>query len=67
MPIVRQHTVIVTNPDGTKRVISDPDELQKWLDGLSAEDQKLYKDRYRFEPVRNRTGIINYTGTIRDL
>ena len=67
MPIIRQHSVVVTNPDGTQRVITDPDELREWLESLPEDEKQLYKDRYRFEPVRNRTGIINYTGTIRDL
>jgi histidinol phosphatase-like enzyme len=67
MPIVRQSVVIVTNPDGTYRIISTAEELNKWLEGLSPAELQLYKDRYRFEPVRNKTGIPGYTGTIRDL
>lgn len=67
MPIVRQSVVMVTDKDGNTRVISTKAELKAWLETLSEEDRKLYRDRYRFEPVRNRTGIIDYTGTLRDL
>lgn len=67
MPIVRQSVVVVTDKDGTQHVISTQAELQKWLATLSDDEAQLYKDRYRFEPVRNKTGIIDYTGTIRDL
>jgi hypothetical protein len=67
MPIVRNSVVVVTEKDGTKRVITTATELQKWFDALSKEDAELYKARYRFEPVRNKTGIIDYTGTLRDL
>jgi len=58
---------MVTDKDGNTRVISTKAELKAWLETLSEEDRKLYRDRYRFEPVRNRTGIIDYTGTLRDL
>lgn len=67
MPIIRHAVVVVTEKDGSERIITDPEELKAWFDTLSKEDQQLYKDRYRFEPVRNKTGIIDYTGTLRDL
>lgn len=67
MPIVRNSVVVVTGKDGTQRVITTAEELQKWFATLSQEDAELYKARYRFEPVRNSTGITDYTGTLRDL
>ena len=67
MPIIRNAVTIVTNKDGTQRVIASKEDLQKWLATLSEDEVKLYNDRYRFEPVRNQTGVIDYTGTLRDL
>jgi hypothetical protein len=67
MPIIRNNVVIVTNKDGTQRVIASVSELQQWLATLSEDEVKLYNDKYRFEPIRNKTGIKGYTGTLRDL
>jgi len=65
MPIYRKHQIIVTNPDGSKTVIEGAEAIKRWLDTLSEEERETYKARYRFEPVRNNTGIPGYTGTDR--
>lgn len=53
--------------DGIEVRIDSPEKLQTILDQMSSEELERWKANLRFEPVRNGTGIKDYTGTLRDL
>lgn len=65
MPIIRK--LFVTDRFGVEHEIKSQADLQKILDQMTPEERKIYADRYRFAPVLNKTGLIDYTGTARDL
>lgn len=65
MPIVRK--LFVTDKNGVEVEIKTPDDLKKILAQMTPEEQQLWALRYRFAPIQNKTGNIDYTGTSRDL
>jgi hypothetical protein len=57
----------LTDKDGVVHKINSSRDLERILAQMTPEELALWKDRLRFEPVYNDTGIIDYTGTLRDL
>lgn len=65
MPITR--TLVITDKYGIPRQIKTLQDLQQILNQMTPEELALFQARYRFTPIHNATGNINYTGTIKDL
>jgi hypothetical protein len=59
-------TLFVTDKDGVEHQIKSPDDLNAILAQMTPEELELWKARYRFTPIQNKTGIPYYTGTSLD-
>jgi hypothetical protein len=62
-----QRKLFVTDRDGVEHEIKTKADLEAIIAQMTPEEYEIWKDRYRFAPIYNRTGINNYTGTGRDL
>lgn len=59
--------IFVTDKDGVEHEIYTQADLKRILDQMTPEQQKEYKNNYRFCPVTNLTHNPNYTGVVKDL
>lgn len=57
----------ITDKDGIVREINCQKDLEAILAQMTPEELEKWKANYRFDPIYNDTGIIDYTGTLRDL
>ena len=66
MAMIRR-VLFVTDRNGVEHEIKTKADLDAIIATMTPEEYQLWKDRYRFTPIYNRTGILDYTGTGRDL
>jgi hypothetical protein len=62
---LRRHWYVIK--DGVQIEITSPEVLDAILAQMTPEEQENFKNGYRFAPVQNLTGNMNYMGTNRDL
>lgn len=62
-----RRVLFVTDRNGVEHEIKTKADLDAIIATMTPEEYQLWKDRYRFTPIYNRTGILDYTGTGRDL
>ena len=59
--------IFVRDKDGVEHEIRLKAQLDAIIAQMSPEQYETFKINYRFAPIINMTGNINYTGTERDL
>lgn len=59
--------VFVTDKHGVEHEIHSSEELKRIIAEMTPEEFEKWKAQYRFAPIQNLTGILDYTGTGRDL
>lgn len=59
--------VFVTDKNGVEHEIHCPEELERIIAEMTPDEYERWKAQYRFAPIKNLTGNIDYTGTGRDL
>ncbi len=59
--------LFVTDKDGIEHEITTQAQLQAIIAQMTPEQFKEWQARYRFAPIQNLTGNINYTGTGLDI
>lgn len=64
---VIRRKLFITDKNGVEHEIKSSEDLQKILDEMTPAEVEVWKARYRFTPVTNKTGIKDYTGTANDL
>ena len=58
---------IIVDRNGVSHVITDQLDLAEFLALLTPQERADWTINYRFAPILNNTGIIDYTGTVNDL
>ena len=65
--IFYRRRVFVTDKNGVEHEIRCKEDLEAIIAQMTPQELETFKTNYRFAPIQNLTGNMNYMGTERDL